>query len=265
VLGRAATDFPNAGLVLFHLGSLDNRTPDGLELQSRSLQKAAQLLPKMGRVHGQLGRVETLMGKPEEALVEVDRALELEPEFADDFFLVRAEALLALNRYGDANAAAKMAASLPHSDKTTDYDFKSSEMARHVEEVRREVEGRRLQQIRAEVDAVVAQREPPKAAPPPPPPPRAGKIEFRVQSSRQLKIVNSPLPVYSEALIQKGTAGAITVRVTIGADGKVTQAAVVDSKLPEMNTATVDAARKWTFGPVTGAPEARIVFTFTVQ
>ena len=265
VLGRAASDFPNAGLVLFHLGSLDSRAPDALELQARSLQKATQLLPKLGRVHGQLARVDTLMGKPEEALAEVDRALELEPEFADDFFLIRSEALLALNRYGDANSAARIAAALPHSDKSTDYDLKSSEIARHIEEIRREVENRRLQQIRAEVDALVARREPPPAPPPPPPPPRAGKIEYSIQSARQLRIVSSPLPVYSNTLIQKGTGGRITVRITVGPDGKVAQASVVDSQLPDMNTATVEAAKKWTFAPGAGLTEARIVFTFTVQ
>jgi protein TonB len=80
-------------------------------------------------------------------------------------------------------------------------------------------------------------------------------------------VVNSPLPVYANALIQSGTSGKITVRVTIGPDGKVTQASVVDSQLQAMNVATVDAAKKWTFTPITGAPavEARITFTFTTH
>lgn len=264
VLGRAATDFPNSGLVLFHLGSLETKAPDGLELQLRSLQRASQLLPRLGRVHGQLSRVQTLLGKPEEGLLEVDRALELEPEFADEFFLIRAEALLAMNRYGDANASAEMAAALPHLDKSTDFEFRSTEMARRITEVRRDVEGRRVQQMRAEVDDLVAKRDPPPPPPPPPPPTRAGKIEYSVQSSRQVRIVNAPLPIYSNALVQKGAAGSITVRVTIGADGKVIQATVADSKLPEMNTATLDAAKKWTFAPG-GASDARIIFTFSIQ
>jgi TonB family protein len=266
VLGRAASDFPNSGLALFHFGSLDNRTPDGLELQVRALQRATELLPRFGRAYGQLGRVHTLTGKPEAALADLDRALELEPEFADEYALIRAEALLAMNRYGDANAAARLAAALPHSDRTTDYDFRSTEMSRHIEEVRRDVEGRRLQQIRAEVDALVARRDPPPPPPPPPAPPRAGQVEYSVQSNRQLRVVNSPLPVYANSLIQRGSAGKITVRVTIGTDGKVTQASVVDSQLQEMNVATVDATKKWVFGAITGSPaEARITFTFTVQ
>jgi TonB family protein len=126
-----------------------------------------------------------------------------------------------------------------------------------------------LQRIRDEVQAIVVQREPPVPPPPPVtrPPDLFGKIEYSVQSNRQLSIVDAPLPIYSNALIQKSATGRITVRVTIGADGKVTQAAIADSQLPEMNTSTLDAAKKWTFGPAAGrAPvEARIVFTFSVQ
>jgi TonB family protein len=265
VLGRAAMDFPDAGLVLFHLGSLETKAPDALDLQFRSLQRATQLLPKFGRAHAQLARVETLLGKPEDALKEIDRALELEPEFADEYFLIRAEAQLALLNYGEANAAARMAGALPHSDKSTDFDLKSSEMTRRVEEVRRDVEGKRVQQMRAEIGAIVAAREPPRQPPPPPPPDRAGKIEYTMQSSRQIRILTSPLPTYSNSLVQKQSVGKITIRVLIGVDGKVTQASIVDSQLAEMNTATLDAVKKWTFSTVTSPVDARIVFTFSVQ
>ena len=40
-----------------------------------------------------------------------------------------------------------------------DYDRKSAEMTRRAEEARRELEGRQLQRIRDEVQAIVAQRE----------------------------------------------------------------------------------------------------------
>jgi TonB family protein len=268
VLARATSDLPDAGLVLFHFGSIETKAPEDLELQARALARAAELLPRLGRVRGQLARVQTLTGKSEQALEELDRALELEPEYADGFSLIRAEALLALNRYGDANRAAAMGAALPHLDKSVDYDFKSSEMARHIEEVRRDVEGRRVEQIRREVEALAKQRDPAPPPPPPPPPPeRFGKIDYNVQAARQINIVDAPLPVYANALVQKGAAGDITVRVTIGADGKVTQAAIVSSQLQEMNNATLAAARKWTFKvPAGAAPlQARIVFRFSIQ
>jgi TonB family protein len=267
VLARAAADLPDAALVQFHLGSIETKTPEDVDLQARALTHAAELLPRLGRVRGQLARVDTLQGKPEDALAQIDRALDLEPEYADEFFLIQAEALLALTRYGDANRAAQISAALPHLDKSIDYDFKSSEMARHVEEVRRDVEGKRLQQIRAEVDALVAKREPPPPPPPPPPPQRFGKIDYSVQAARQVSIVNAPLPNYAETLIKKGAVGDIVVRVTVGPDGKVTQAAIVSSQLQEMNNATLDAAKKWTFKlPAGPTPlEARITFRFSLQ
>jgi TonB family protein len=270
VLARASADLPMAGLVHLHFGSVETKIPEDLVLQSRALERAIELLPRSGQAHAQLARVQTLQGKAEEALARIDRALELEPEFADEFFLIQAEALLALHRYGDANASARIAAALPHSDRSVDYSLKASEMARRIDEVRREVEGRRLQQLREEVQALVARREPPPPPAPPPPPERFGKIEYTLQSNRQISIVEAPLPVYANTLVQRGAVGTVTVRVTIGRDGKVTQAAIVESKLPEMNDATLNAAKKWTFRPVTGAApasgvEARITFSFSLQ
>lgn len=267
LLSSVASSSPESGLVLFHLGSIETKVPEDLQQQVQALNKATVLMPRLGRAHGQLARVDTLIGKGNEALVEVDRALELEPEFADQFYLTRAEALLALGRFGDANAAASLAAALPHLDKSIDYDLKTSELTRRVDEARQELDAKQLQKIREEVTAIVAEREPPPPPPPPRPPERFGAIEYSVQSNRPIRIANAPLPVYSNALIQSGKAGNITVRVTIGSDGKVTQASVIDSQLQEMNAATLDAAKKWIFTP--GTPpatlEARIVFRFSVQ
>jgi len=269
LLARAAMEMPNAGLVQFHTGSVETKNPEDLQLQVAALDRAIALLPKLGRAHAQLARVSTLMGRGEAALPEVDKALALEPEYADQYLMIRSEALLSLNRFGESASAAQLAANLPHSDLSVDYDRKSAEMTRRAEEARRELEGRQLQRIRDEVQAIVAQREPPVPPPPPVtrPPDLFGKIEYSVQSNRQLSIVDAPLPIYRETLIQKSSAGKITVRVTIGADGKVTQAVIADSQLPEMNTSTLEAAKKWTFAPAAGrAPvEARIVFTFSVQ
>jgi TonB family protein len=269
LLARTAMEMPNAALVQFHTGSVETKNPEDLKLQAAALERTIALLPKLGRAHAQLARVNTLMGNGEAALMEIDEALALEPEYADQFLIIRSEALLSLNRFGESASAAQIAANLPHSDLTVDYDRKSAEMVRRAEEARRELEGRQLQRIREEVQAIVSQREPP-APPPPPvtrPPELFGRIEYSVQSNRQLSIVNAPLPIYSNTLIQKSATGKITIRVTIGADGKVTQAVLADSQLPEMNTSTLDAAKKWTFGPAAGrAPtEARIVFTFSVQ
>jgi TonB family protein len=266
VLDRAFREMPDAGLIAFHFGSMETSTPADVELQVRALERASELLPRLGRARAQLARVYALAGNGEEALKQVDRAVELEPEYADEFYGIRSEALLALARYSEANDAIKIAAALPHSNTSTDYNFKASEMARRVEQTRRDGENRRLQQIRSEVSAQVAEREPPPPPPPPPPPERFGSIQYTMQSSRQTAIVNAPLPVYSNALVQKGAAGNITLQVTIGGDGKVTQASIVESQIAEMSAATLDAIKNWTFTPAgAGSFNARIVVRFIVQ
>jgi TonB family protein len=269
-LDRAFRDLPDAGLVAFHFGSIETKTPADIELQVRALDRAAELLPLFGRVRGQLARVYALAGNGQEALTQVDRALELEPEYADELYAVRSEAYLALARYGDANRAIQTAAALPHSDASQNYNLKATDMERRVEQTRRDADSKRLQEIRSEVSARVAEREPPPPPRPPPPPERFGSIQYTMQSTRQTSIVSAPLPVFDNALVQKGTAGSITLQVTIGADGKVVQASIADSQVLEMNAATLDAVKKWTFTPVSAgrgplAFDARIVVRFIVQ
>jgi TonB family protein len=269
-LDRASREFPDSGLVAFHLGSIVTKAPADIEIQVHALERAAELLPLLGRVRGQLARVYTLAGNGQEALMQIDRAIELEPEYADEFYEIRADALLTLARYADANKAAQMAAALPHLDATQDYKFKASEMERRVEQTRREAEGRQLQRIEAEVRAQVAEREPPPPPKPPPPPERVGSIQYTMQSTRQTSIVSAPLPTYARALIQKGSAGEITLQVTVGPDGKVTQVSIAQSQLPEMNADTIDAVKRWTFTPANAGRgpigfDAKIVVRFTVQ
>ena len=269
LLIRAAAEMPDTGLVQLHTGSVETKNPEELQVQVRALERAVTLLPRSGRAHGQLARVSTLLGKAETALTQVERAIELEPEYADQFTMIRSEALLALGRFSEAAATARTAASLPHADASVDYELRSAEIARRAEEARRELEARQLDRIRDQVRAIVNEREPPVVAPPPVdrPPPLSGRIEYNVQSTRQLSIVDAPLPIYRDTLVEKSATGRITIRVTIGPDGKVTQASIVDSQLPEMSASTLDAAKKWTFSPAAGRPpfEARIIFTFSVQ
>ncbi|HET9219130.1 MAG TPA: TonB family protein [Terriglobia bacterium] len=269
LLTRAAAEMPDAGLVQFHAGSVQTKNPEDLQFQARALERAVTLLPRFGRAHGQLARVNILLGKAETAVTQVERAIELEPEYADQFTMIRAEALLSLGRFSESAATARTAASLPHADASVDYELRSAEIARRAEEARRELEARQLDRIRDQVRAIVNEREPPVVAPPPVdrPPPLSGRIEYNVQSTRQLSIVDAPLPIYRDTLVEKSATGRITIRVTIGPDGKVTQASIVDSQLPEMSASTLDAAKKWTFSPAAGRPpfEARIIFTFSVQ
>jgi TonB family protein len=272
-LERAFAELPDSGQLAFHLGSIETKTPADIELQARALERAAELMPRSGRARGQLARVYALAGNGQEALKQVDRALELEPEYADEFYTIRSEAYLALARYGEANRAMQTAVALPHGDASQNYTFKASEMSRRVEQTRRDADNKRLQEIRTEVAARVAEREPPPPPRPPPPPERFGSVEYTLQSTRQTSIVSAPLPVFENALVQKGVAGSITLQVTIGADGKIAQASIAESQIPDMNAATLEAVKKWTFAPVlstaagrgTTAFNARIVVRFVVQ
>ena len=92
-----------------------------------------------------------------------------------------------------------------------------------------------------------------------------------MQSTVQLKILDAPLPLYPHNLVQKEAAGKIDIDMDVGADGKVTQVKIVSSEVPEMNVATLDALKKWTFVPVVAAGRgavplrARISVRFSVQ
>jgi TonB family protein len=79
--------------------------------------------------------------------------------------------------------------------------------------------------------------------------------------------VEAPLPLYPERFVQRGVTGNVTVRVTIGRDGRVTQATIAESQIPEIDSSVVAVAKRWTFQPLTGAAsaEARIVFRFSLQ
>jgi TonB family protein len=271
-LDRASRELPESGLVQFHFGSIETKVPADIELQSRALERAVELLPRLGRANGHLARVYALLGRGDDALAQIDRALEAEPEYADEFYAIRSDALLSLSRYAEAIKAIQTAAALPHHDRSQDYNFRASEMVRRVEQTRREAENRRLQQIRTEVAAQVAEREPT-----PVPPPRSttptekfGSIQYTVQASRPLSVTSAPLPIYRDALVQRGAVGNVTIQITIGADGRVTQASIADSQLPEMNASSLDAVRRWTFSVPAGGRgaatlTARIVFTFAVQ
>ena len=58
--------------------------------------------------------------------------------------------------------------------------------------------------------------------------------------------------------------------MNIGANGRVTQATVANSQLPEMNAASIEAVKKWSFKPVVRAGQAvpftiKLVFDYVSQ
>lgn len=264
-LDRASRELPDYGLVQYHFGAIEIQEKKDVQSQVAALERAVQLLPLMGRAHAELARVYTLSGQAEKAMPLIAKALELEPEFADRFFEIRADTNVALGQMDRAFRDINTAASLPHGDKaaTEHYVLKISAVRKRIETARREADDRRLEQIRREVAAEVQQREPPRPVAPPPPPVPPGRIDYQIEARAPIEVLENVYPEYPENLRKSGSKGTITLRVDVGPDGKVKTVSVATSQLPEMNTATVEAVKQWTFKP--GNRSIRIVFNYSLQ
>jgi TonB family protein len=247
-LSRAAQELPENGLVQYHFGALTIEKGKQLEAQSAALERAVQLLPMFGRAYADLARVYALTGKASQALPLVDKATQLEPEYADHFYEIRADLLLALNRYDDSFQAIKTADELPHTDRKTVEAFavKVLNVSRKIEVARREIESKQVDRLRQNVETQVNEREPVKP-PVPAVPVREGTITYQISATTSLEVVNTEYPEYSEAVRKAGKSGKINLRVEIAPDGTVKSATVASSQLPELNADTVNAAKKWTF------------------
>ncbi len=263
-LARSAQELPENGLVQYHYGAIPTDNSKNAEPQVAALERAVRLLPHFGRAFGNLARVYTLTGKADRALPLLDRAVELEPEFADRFYDVRASALLALGRLDDSMRAIRTAEALPHADRQTleSYTVKVMEMTRKVEMARRSVDNEKTERIRRDVENKVNEREPVKPPPPPVVVPE-GAISYEISAGATIEVVDTTYPEYPEALRKQGRAGRINLRVEVGVDGKVRTANITTSQLPELNAATVEAAKKWTFKLPQRARPAPITVTLT--
>jgi TonB family protein len=264
VLDRVARETPENGLVQYHFGAMEVQDKKDVQAQVAALERAIQLLPLMGRAYGELARVYALNGQAEKGLPNVARALELEPEFADHFYAVRADVQVALEKFDEAFHDINIAAALPHSDRAVveRYVLKINEIRKKIENARRQIDERRLQQIRSEIAAEAARREPPPKPAPPPPPVPTGAITYQIEARAAIEVVEAIYPDYPEALRRKGAAGTIALRVEVGPDGKVKTAAIASSQLPDLNTATVEAVKKWSFKP--GNRTIRLIMTYSL-
>jgi protein TonB len=269
-LARAAHDLPDHGLVQYHYGAMESDAAKDREPQTAALESAVKLLPSFGRAYAELARLYVLSGKDKDALPLLERALELEPEFADHYYDIRANALVGLGRPEEAVRAINIAEALPHADrKTTEaYMLKVAAVKKKIETKRREADSARETLIRRDVERKVNELEP--VVPPQPPAPiPGGQINFEIASTSTIDVVDTVYPDYPEDMRKLGKAGRISLRVTVGPDGKVRNAVVSNSQLPQLNSATVDAAMKWTFkvpprprpAPVT----ITLTFTYALQ
>jgi TonB family protein len=250
--------------VQYHYGAIETDNRKNAELQVGALERATKLLPHFGRAFANLARVYALTGKADQALPLIDRALELEPEFADHFYEIRASTLLALGRFEESLRAMKTAEALPHADRKTleSYSVKVMEMTRKVEMARRTVDSEKMETIRRDVETKVNEREPVKPPPPPVVVPE-GAISYEISAGAAIEVVDTTYPEYPEALRRQGKAGRINLRVEVGTDGKVRTATVTTSQIPELNAATIEAAKKWTFKMPARARPAPVSVTLT--
>jgi TonB family protein len=267
VLDRAARELPDNGLVQYHFGTIETAEKKDIASQVAALERAVQLLPMMGRAHAELARVYALNGQAEKSLPLLTVAMTLEPEYADRFYAIRADVQVALGNLDQAFRDVNIATELPHPDRSAleKYGLKVTEVRKKIEAVRREAAARELDDLRSVVRAQVELREPtPKPAPPPPPAP-TGSISYEIETRAPIEILNVVYPDYSEALRRKGVAGRMALQLDVGPDGKVRSATVATSQVPDLNTPTVEAVKRWSFKPGPRALNIRVIMTFSLQ
>ena len=266
VLDRAARELPDNGLVQYHLGAMEAPDKKDIPSQTAALERAVQLLPMMGRAFAELARMYALTGQGEKSLPLIAKAIDLEPEYADHFYDIRADAHLALNQSAQALRDINIASDLPHFDRSSaieHFNLKRADVRKRIEMARREVDLRELEALRKELRAEAEVREPPPTPAPPPPPVPAGSISYQIETRAPIEVVDSIFPDYPETLRKKGTAGTISLQVDIGPDGKVKTASITNSQLQDLNKATLDAVKKWSFKP--GNRSIRLILKFALQ
>jgi TonB family protein len=200
----------------------------------------------------ELARVYTLSGRAEKALPLIDKAIALEPEFADRFYDLRGQAQASLKRFDDAYRTMRTTAALPHIGEKTDaiFEQKIKAMSERAENYRREADAGRVDQIRKDLDRVVDLLEPAPPAPEAPPPPRQSSMGFSIEAEREITVINRVYPEFPAALLQSGMGGEIIFDVAIDPTGRVTRIEVRESQLPDFDTSTMSSLRRWTFKPV---------------
>lgn len=264
VLDRAASDLPDNGLVQYHFGALEIPDKKDVRAQVAALERAVQLLPRMGRAYAELARVYALNSQPERSLQMIARALELEPEFGERFYEIRSGLRVASGQFDQALRDINIAQNLAPRDKASSerYIVKVAGIRKEIDRLRREAEGRQVEQLREDIEEEVARLEPPPEPAPPPAPVPAGSIHYQIEARAPIEVLDAVYPEYPEALRKNGVAGTMTFRVDIGPDGKVKAASLLKSQLSDLNTTTLNAVKKWSFQP--GNRRIRLTITYSL-
>lgn len=254
-LERSARELESSPLVLYYYGALEAPNAAAAKAQMSALNKAIELVPKFGRAYAALARTKLVAGAPEEALSAIETAIELEPAYADRFFEIRADVLQALSRFTEAIESIRMADALPHFDaKEAEYFARRVDLITlRIENTRRAGERQKLEKMAEEARARAAEREPPPARPAPPARVSVGQVSYEISATMPVEVVDTVFPDYPEPLRRAGRSGKISLRVTIGVDGKPAEVLILKSDVPELNDPSVAAIRQWAFKPVVRA------------
>lgn len=136
-------------------------------------------------------------------------------------------------------------------------DLRAAETARQQQAAQaqaqqaREAEERRQAEQRAAPPRQAA--APAEAAPAPAP-----------RASSELVAVSTPQPRYPAAALRSGQGGNVQVEFTVGTNGAVTSARVVDANPPRVfNSETLNAVKRWRFQPVASPVTSRRTISFT--
>ncbi len=260
-------EFSEAGLLHYHLGTMRTETDEQRKTQIAALERAVDLMPRMGRALAELAFLHAVDGRPQEALSLLDRAIELEPESADRSYEVLAEAKMLLGDYTRAGEAAAIAAELPHHDPASREHFTLlvRTFYRRMELHRRAAEAERVEELRREVEELAREVDPRPVAVPPEPAP-IGRISIAVTSGRppditSPKLVSSMLPDYPADLRRRGVEGRIVLEIDLNRRGRTEDVRVLRSDIRELDDATVAAVREWVFQPARRRNES-ISFSF---
>ena len=260
-------EFSEAGLLHYHLGTMRVETDEQRKTQIAALERAVELMPRMGRALAELAFLYSLDGRPESALPLLDRAIELEPESADRSYEVLAEAKMLLGDYTRAGEAAAIAAELTHHDPSSRERFSLlvRTFYRRMNLHRRAAEAERVDELRREVEELVREVDPRPAAVAEEPAP-IGRISISVTSGapREItspKLVSSTLPEYPAALRRRGVEGRIVLELDLDRRGRIEDVRVLRSDIRELNEATLAALREWVFQPARRRNES-ISFSF---
>jgi len=273
---RLVVDFPESGLAHYFLGTLEPETDEDRRVQIVALQRAVDLMPQSGRARAELGWLYVLDDRPAEALSLVDQALELEPEFADHFYEILAEAQMSLDDYEKARDYIQIAATLPHSDLSSleHYDRLVPEFYRKMESRRRLGEAERVAALRREVEGI-ADRVDPRPVPVPEAPAPVGRISYSISSGSTAGVTappfrETPMPDYAADLRRRGIEGRVVLEVDLDRRGRIANLRVRSSENPELSGPALEAVGRWRFDPARRGFESteysfRLTLTFYLE